>query len=240
MQARFGLHEIWIPEKQTDYPQEYPQCNIFMTSEFRQDPATNKGKTALVLIQGTGAVRAGIWARSASINENFELGTMLPQLDWAVNHNKMAAIVLNPNCHSDPRTGEAVECTYSMQKHTCFVWDTYIKDAGFKNLLVIAHSAGGSCVMSLIDQFPDSFFGLVKQIAFTDTGSVCKDYIPEMFHDEMLARAVHYVASDLPLGTELTSNRNLACAHLSAGHQKHEYTTGTSWPLIQKQFDSTF
>ena len=32
----------------------------------------------MVLIQGTGSVRAGIWARSASINDNFEIGSMIP------------------------------------------------------------------------------------------------------------------------------------------------------------------
>lgn len=72
------------------------KCPIFMTKEWQQPKESNKGKVALVLIQGTGAVRAGIWARSVCINENLELGSMLPQVDWAVK-NEYAVFVMNPN-----------------------------------------------------------------------------------------------------------------------------------------------
>lgn len=62
----------------------YPKAAIFMSSEFyKPDLDENKKRTALVLIQGTGAVRAGIWARSVCINDNHQLGTMLPQVEWA-------------------------------------------------------------------------------------------------------------------------------------------------------------
>lgn len=49
----------------------YPKAAIFMSSEFyKPDLDENSKKTALILIQGTGAVRAGIWARSVCINDN--------------------------------------------------------------------------------------------------------------------------------------------------------------------------
>ena len=62
----------------------------------------NSEKTALVLIQGTGAVRAGYWARSVCINANYELGSMLPQIDWAINFNDYGVLVMNPNLSQDP------------------------------------------------------------------------------------------------------------------------------------------
>ena len=50
-----------------------------MTQEFRQENwANNYNKTGLILIQGTGQVRAGIWASSVCIQENFLVGSMLP------------------------------------------------------------------------------------------------------------------------------------------------------------------
>jgi hypothetical protein len=59
-----------------------PKCNIFMTSEFYEpDVEANSTKRAVVLIQGTGEVRAGIWARSVCINENLEKGSMLPFIE---------------------------------------------------------------------------------------------------------------------------------------------------------------
>ena len=50
-----------------------------MTDEFREENwANNYNKSALILIQGTGNVRAGIWARSVCIQDDFFVGSMLP------------------------------------------------------------------------------------------------------------------------------------------------------------------
>jgi hypothetical protein len=58
----YGLKEVLIPEDK-DLEEEYrhlPKCNIFMSPEF-YEPSENQNadKKAFVLIQGTGAVRAG-------------------------------------------------------------------------------------------------------------------------------------------------------------------------------------
>jgi len=91
----------------------------------------NKSKKALVLIQGTGAVRAGIWARSVCINENLEKGSMLPFLDLC--HEKdIAVLVMNPNYNSDPTTGISVPHNMDMGEHACFVWDKYVEPSHFE------------------------------------------------------------------------------------------------------------
>ena len=62
MQEKFGLQEIWVPEKakfDIDKNTYLPQANIFMSKEFYTPDDSNKDKIALVLIQGTGQVRAG-------------------------------------------------------------------------------------------------------------------------------------------------------------------------------------
>ena len=46
----------------------------------------------------------------------------------------------------------------------------------------------------------------------------------------MLENCIHYVASGDDLGD--VQGRDQVCRHLSAGHDKHEYTTGTAWELI--------
>ena len=109
----------------------------------------NSKKTALVLIQGTGAVRAGQWARSVCINASNELGSMLPQVDWAVNVKEYSVLVMNPNLSNDEKTGEQIPFCRNMQEHAVFVWEKYILDSGFENILVIAHSAGGGCLKSI-------------------------------------------------------------------------------------------
>jgi len=43
------------------------------------------------------------------------------------------------------------------------------------------------------------------------------------------------LASSRPLGTILHGYSS--CLEVSAGHNKHEYTTGTSWPMIMELFE---
>ena len=79
----YGLEKVMIAEDHHLDPKFLgrPKAPIFMSPAFRNEPQNNKGKKALVLIQGSGAVRAGIWARSVCINEGLARGSMLPFLD---------------------------------------------------------------------------------------------------------------------------------------------------------------
>jgi len=84
------------------------KSNIFMSSSFlHPKPEENAGKRALVLIQGTGAVRAGIWARSVCINDNLEKGSMLPFCEICRKLG-ISVLVMNPNYNRDPKTGGIV------------------------------------------------------------------------------------------------------------------------------------
>ena len=110
MVETYMLQEVWIPEDRhldTKF-HSLPKCNIFMSLDFKNPkPKQNKGRKALVLIQGTGAVRAGIWARSVCINESLELGSMLPFIDACRDLN-IPVLVMNPNLSCDPETGVTI------------------------------------------------------------------------------------------------------------------------------------
>jgi hypothetical protein len=47
---------------------------------------------------------------------------------------------------------------------------------------------------------------------------------------------VHYVASNLPVGEEIGNGKGKVCKEVSAGHTKHEYTTGYAFDEIIKFF----
>ena len=49
-----------------------------MSKEFQNPIKSNKGKTALLIIQGKNSLNAGIWDMQTSMIENFESGTILP------------------------------------------------------------------------------------------------------------------------------------------------------------------
>jgi hypothetical protein len=117
----------------------------------------NAKQRALVLIQGSGAVRAGIWARSVCINEGLETGSMLPFIDIC-KRKDIAVLVMNPNFNRDPETGSIVPYNTTMTEHAVFVWRNYVLPSGFKDICVVAHSAGGACLREIQRKFADTFY----------------------------------------------------------------------------------
>ena len=79
---------------------------------------------------------------------------MLPQVSWAAAKG-YPVLVMNPN--QSETDGVAVPHSSSMEEHCTHVWGNYIVNSGFKNLLVLAHSAGGFCVSTLMREFAESF-----------------------------------------------------------------------------------
>ena len=120
----YGLSEVWVPENRHVSAQfhDKPKANIFMSPEFLDENRAeeNRGKRALVLIQGTGAVRAGIWARSVCINESLELGSMLPFIDLCRNLS-IPVLVMNPNMSTDPETNQEIPFSQTMDVHAVYV-----------------------------------------------------------------------------------------------------------------------
>lgn len=179
-------------------------CPVFMSSEFywpdQAQYERNSQRTAVVLIQGTGAVRAGLWARSVCINDGLKLGSMLPQVDWALKKGH-SVIVMNPN--QSETNGVPVPYSQTMAEHCSHVWRNYIEPAGFKEILVIAHSAGGRCITDLMGEFSETFFGKVKSLAYTDSYIVDPDELSLKQQRWLSNKVVHYVKSKKPLGSKL-------------------------------------
>jgi len=177
MVEKYYLKEVWMPENEhvEERFHNMPKCNIFMSPEFRRPNVeeNKQRKRACVLIQGTGAVRAGIWARSVCINENLELGSMLPFVDRCYELG-IPVLVMNPNFGSDPETGVGIPHSRSMAEHAAFVWDKYVLNSGFDEICVVAHSAGGGCVSQIQKQFEDTFYSQVSKIAYTDSWVISK------------------------------------------------------------------
>eukprot|EP00075_Anas_platyrhynchos_P013660 XP_027302913.1 cotranscriptional regulator FAM172A [Anas platyrhynchos] len=82
------LKKVTLP---VDATESEPKSFIFMS----EDALTNPDKL-LVLIHGSGVVRAGQWARRLIINEDLDSGTQIPYIKRAVEEG-YGVIVLNPN-----------------------------------------------------------------------------------------------------------------------------------------------
>jgi hypothetical protein len=136
------------------------KVNIFVSDDFW----TNKEKL-LVIVQGSGAVRPGQWARALCINHSLKSGTIFDYLDIA-RECGMATIVLNPNqerlrlrvvseesplgvfskLHDYPILGHE-----NHVKHILHVWDHFVTKSPAKEVWMVAHSRGGDSALQLLN-----------------------------------------------------------------------------------------
>ena len=143
---------------------------------------------------------------------------------------------MNPNFNRNS-TGTIIPYNQTMTDHACFVWEKYILNSGFKDISVIAHSAGGSCLQAIQTTFADTFYDQVKHIAYTDSWVINKSQLTAPQQLFMFQNAIHYEGSSKPVNTKLSCNFETdTCPVVSAGHPKHEYTTGYAQHAIMEQF----
>jgi len=91
------------------------------------------------------------------IKNDFDIGTMLPQLDWAVNEKNYPVLVMNP-----------IQSHGTHEAHCLDVWKRYVKDSGFKDVLLLAHSAAGKSFKTIMSSYSATFLKQVRSVALTD------------------------------------------------------------------------
>lgn len=222
MTNKYGLNRVEIPTDSST-----PKSYIYISSNFN-NPSQQHPK-ALLLIQGAGAVRPGIWARSVCINDSLKTGSMNSFLAFA-NKHQFEVIIFNPN--KTRSKGKQIPKNGSLEQHGIYVWERFIRDSSPKDLYIVAHSCGGLSTVSLMNQFWKEFKERVKGIAFTDAVHGYYGMKAEKL-EFCKRRAVDWVASRLPLD-EKECKRGDPIVYVSSGHQKHEYTTGSARKSIKK------
>ena len=216
---------------------DIPQCEIYVSQDFEIN------SNCICIIQGTGAVRVGLWARSVCINDNLYLGSIIPYIKKAF-ENHFSLIVLNPNetCDIDDNKKKIPEFK-SMESHCNYVYDNIIKKNNkIQNLYIIAHSMGGYCTIQiLVNNEDDLLSGKIKKIVFTD--SVHSDSYKELSEkaqEKLKDITKDYISSTEPLGKLISkwneSNNGVNC--YSSGHPLHEYTSGFAIDEVFKWINS--
>ena len=276
LKSQAGLNEVRVPINAPDPRITSP---IFLSPDALTNP-----DVLMILIIGSGAVRAGMWARALCINNDLKLGTQLPYLEEAKKRN-WGSIVLNPNEtkavvykeHKDTPTPPAssssstaapaptpeevqkakeyylnsdkkcqtfrgeVEGVYpipgseSPDRHAIYVYDNFISKAEAKQIVIVAHSAGGFSTMQLLRHRPE-IRKKITSIAFTDSVHSVSRSETQPVLSLLRATAVNYVRSNKPLDTRL--GRSEGCLCVSAGHERHEFTSGTAISSVFRKFDN--
>ena len=230
--SKFNLTTLYVPNKNKDADfskrdDSQAQCKIFTTQDFPTNPK------CLIIIQGTGPAKLGVWARSVSINENLKLGTMAPYLENAIK-NKFSVIIFNPNERNDfMYERNKIEEFDSMEKHCLYVYNNIVKkNNNIKEIYIVAHSKGGECAIEiLLEYIEDLLYNKIKKIAFTDSAHG-NNYKNLQFEGLKIFRQIsrNYVCSTKPVGTFISGyeKSQKGVNTYSAGHNKHEYTSGTA------------
>ena len=204
-----------------------PKSFIFCSSD-----CLTSGKL-LVLIHGSGVVRAGQWARRLIINEDLNKGTMLPfiaharQAGWGM-------VVMNTNMNTDTDTGRDIPGSETPEEHANTVWQNVVAKSEAKNIVIIAHSYGGVVTMNLARTFKTDFLERVSGVFLTD--SVHYKMAGDKEVDRKLERmGKNYVGSHLELATPVKDmfGGEDGIPRFSAGHEKHEWT---SWAAMEEIF----
>jgi hypothetical protein len=147
-------------------------CNVYHSEDF----FTNT-ENLLVLIQGTGRVRVGVWGCALCINDSMKNGSMVEYVLRA-QQKGYAVLVLNPNCQSEEPGSR------SKEEHCLTAWDRLVDspaDRGDENegsrvgrsparrICVVGHSYGGVCSVELLKRRQRSFQARVAALALTDS-----------------------------------------------------------------------
>ncbi|GMS88185.1 hypothetical protein PENTCL1PPCAC_10360, partial [Pristionchus entomophagus] len=118
----------------------------------------------LVLIHGSGVVKAGQWARKLIINESLERGTQLAYIRRALD-NDWGVVVLNYNEHCEGREGRC----HSPDAHGMEEWKHALPPAVEGDVVVVAHSYGGSIISEAVRRGLRKGDERVLMVALTDS-----------------------------------------------------------------------
>ncbi|CAK1542371.1 unnamed protein product [Leptosia nina] len=185
---------------------------VFVSTDYE------KRDTLMVLIQGSGAVRAGQWARSLIINNNLDMGTQIPYIEMGANR-KFGILIMNPN--DNHRSNIKIPHSSTSEEHAEYVWKHYVTETSAKNIVIIAHSYGGFLTVMLAQKFKKDFEERVRAVAMTDSvHSFSGVKIPET----LKRISTNWVSNSAQVDTPLKTPE-FEITRLSAGHPQHEMTS---------------
>lgn len=219
LEAECDLHKLDVPAMDERNKDQNLRSFIFVSKDALTNP-----ERLLILIHGSGVVRAGQWARSLIINDSLKTGSQLPYIHRATELG-YGVMVLNTNDNKRTINGRTRKIKHSEdpQKHAEYVWENYVKKAKARHIAIVAHSYGGVVVMDLFQQYFDDFRKRVVAIALTDSVHFFnKPNSKITYFLQKVAR--NWVSSSEPLDSPIdTSHKDVA--RVSAGTPTHEQTS---------------
>ncbi|UJR15111.1 hypothetical protein I4U23_002077 [Adineta vaga] len=198
-------------------------------------------KYLMIIIHGTGVVRAGQWSRKLIINEGLEIGSQMEYIRRA-RAAGYAVIVTNTNLNDFQssrslrrHSTHPIRGSSSAEEHGCYVWEHFVRPSPAKHICIMAHSYGGAVVLEMARQFLKEFEQYVFAIALTDSpmtvyGRRVKKNVLQMLKQKTINWVTDTEKTDTVIG------ESDCCQLRSAGHTIHEWTSHTAIDAIFKYF----
>ncbi|CAI4230632.1 unnamed protein product [Auanema sp. JU1783] len=157
---KLGLQRI-VLKKPIDAGSDSEFSFVFGSPHFELKP------TLLVLLHGSGAVRAGQWGRRLIMNENLDRGSQIPYIERAM-ANEWGVLVMNTNNNIHLINEHEVPLRYSKDSgmHAVNCWYRFVKYARASRIYVVAHSRGGQDISRIVDEFPND--NRIEVVCLTD------------------------------------------------------------------------
>jgi len=129
---------------------------------------------------------------------------------------------------------QKIEGSENYIKHGEYIWKNFVEIAKAKTIGIVAHSRGGDNTVHLVSQFHKDFKERVAVIAFTDSVHHLSIFDSPQVRKFIRKNAKNWVTSEFELGKVVRESTEFDCIRVSAGHPKHEYTSGVA---INSVFD---
>eukprot|EP00250_Pteridium_aquilinum_P014428 c21981_g1_i2 orf=208-1185(+) len=256
MELPFEEHLSDIKEDSDEENAASVHCPIFVSSNYEEVDVI------LVLLCGTGRVASGQWARKLCINDSLKTGSVLPFLDWAMEHS-FGVIVLNPNKNFVETEGSrrVIPLNECAEAHVNYAWKAVCKSLPANHFVLVAHSYGGVSTCNLLEHQGEEVLKRLRCIAFTDSAHSWRltEVLPEEAKEFLATHCINWASSSKPLDTILDTpgsreresgsgkkkrkensffeqlrTRGSICMVVSAGTDVHEETTMSAYPSICK------
>jgi phosphatidate phosphatase PAH1 len=194
-----------------------PQSWVFVTPDW------HSCSVLVVLVQNCGHIGPGVWSSSLIIDDRMEAGSMISDVDLAVNKG-WGVVIVNPNLNEgkNRKNGktEKVAGSENPESHGLTVWDHVIAKAHARRIVFLAHQFGGHMVFQMALRRKKEFLDRVTHVALVDSAHVAIDItdirekqteLQEFFE----ARNLQWKSSDLHGNSRMPKENSITC--LSSG-----------------------
>ncbi|XP_054715579.1 cotranscriptional regulator FAM172A homolog [Uloborus diversus] len=212
-----------------------------VTHVYCSKNALTTDDSLIILIHGSGVVRAGQWSRRLLINDSFRSGSQIPFIRRAIGLG-FGVIILNTNDNYREINGvkHKIRGSETAEKHANYVWRKIIMEMcpNVVHIGIIAHSYGGIVAVNLYKNFTAEFKDKVFGVAFTDSAhNLIAQNISVPDIKWLRKRSRNWVSSAQPLDTPLVLNNPYEVEYFSAGTQIHEQTNWMAFHSIFSYLD---